>query len=68
LIGSRHKETWGAKYSNNKKIVAMTAALNALKGQIKLDHKLSAITNEGKRGNSTGKPKKIKKNTNYTFY
>ncbi len=46
----------------------MTAALNALKGQIKLDHKLSAITNEGKRGNSTGKPKKIKKNTNYTFY
>jgi hypothetical protein len=32
------------------KIVAMTATLNALKGQLKLDPKLSAIVNEGKRG------------------
>jgi hypothetical protein len=29
---------WGAKSPNNKKIVAMTPALNALKGQLKLDH------------------------------
>jgi hypothetical protein len=27
----------------------MTAALNALKGQLKLDPKLSAIANEGKK-------------------
>jgi hypothetical protein len=40
----------------------MTAALNALKGQLKLDPKLSGIANEGKKGNKKDK-KKNKKNT-----
>ncbi len=45
----------------------MTAALNALKGQLKLDPKLSAIANEGKkRGDKTDK-KKNKKNTYYQW-
>jgi hypothetical protein len=39
------KGLWGAKSPDNKKIVAMTATLNALKGQLKLDPKLSAIVN-----------------------
>jgi hypothetical protein len=42
------KGLWGAKSPDNEKIVAMTAALNVLKGQLKLDPKLSAIMNEGK--------------------
>ncbi len=33
------KGFWGAKSPDNKKIVAMTATLNALKGQLKLDPK-----------------------------
>jgi hypothetical protein len=41
------KRLWGAKSPDNKKIVAMTTALNALKSQLKLDPKLSAIANEG---------------------
>jgi hypothetical protein len=42
----------------------MTTALNALKGQLKLDPKLSAIANEGmKKGNYKDKTKKNKKNT-----
>jgi hypothetical protein len=57
------KGIWGAKFPNNKKIVAMTATNNALKGQLKLDPKLSAITNKGnKKGNKKGKKKKNKKN------
>jgi hypothetical protein len=43
------KGLWGAKFPDNKKIVAMTAALNALKGKLKLDPKLSTIVNEGKK-------------------
>jgi hypothetical protein len=45
---------WGAKSPDNKKIVAMTAALNALKGQLKLDPKLSAIANEGEKRATRG--------------
>ncbi len=41
------KGLWGAKSPDNEKIVAMTTTLNALKGQLKLDPKLSAIANEG---------------------
>jgi hypothetical protein len=48
------KGLWGAKSPGNKEIVAMTAALNALKGQLKLDPKLSAIANEGKKGRQEG--------------
>ncbi len=33
------KGLWGAKSPDNEKIVAMTATLNALKGQLKLDPK-----------------------------
>jgi hypothetical protein len=43
------KGLWGAKSPDNKRIVAMTAALNTLKGQLKLDPKLSAVANEGKK-------------------
>jgi hypothetical protein len=57
------KEIWGAKSPENEKIVAMTTALNALKGQLKLDPKLSAIANKGKKeGDNKGKNKKNKKN------
>ncbi len=41
----------------------MTAALNALKGQLKLDPKLSAIANEGKKKGNKKDKKKNKKNT-----
>ena len=41
----------------------MTAALNALKGQLKLDPKLSAIVNEGKKKGNKKDKKKNKKNT-----
>jgi hypothetical protein len=42
----------------------MTAALNALKGQLKLDPKLSAIANKGKKkGNNKDRKKKNKMNT-----
>jgi hypothetical protein len=34
---------WGAKFPNNKNIVAMLAALNALKGHLKLDGKLRDV-------------------------
>jgi hypothetical protein len=37
---------WGAKYPDGEKIVAMAAEINALKGQIKLDPKLSAIAKD----------------------
>ncbi len=58
------KGLWGVKSLDNKKIVAMTSTLNALKGQLKLDPKLSAIANkEKKKGNNKDKKKKNKKNT-----
>jgi hypothetical protein len=40
------KGFWGVKSPDDGKIVAMTASLNTLKGQLKLDPKLSAIANE----------------------
>ncbi len=56
------KELWGAKSPDDEKIVAMTAALNALKGHLKLDPKLSAIANEGrKKGDNKNKKKKNKR-------
>jgi hypothetical protein len=63
------KGKWGAKSLDVKKIVAMAAKINALKGQLKLDPKLSAIAKEGKKkGNKgdrgeKGKKWKNKKNT-----
>jgi hypothetical protein len=52
------KGLWGAKSPVDEKIVAMTAAFNALKGQLKLDPKLSTIANEGKnKGNKKDRKK-----------
>jgi hypothetical protein len=48
------KGLWGAKSLDNEKIAVMAAALNVLKGQLKLDPKLSAIANEGKKGQQEG--------------
>ncbi len=57
------KGLWGAKSPDDKKIVAMTSSLNALKGQLKLDPKLSSIMYKGnKKGDNKGKKKKNKKN------
>ncbi len=53
---------WGAKSLDAKKIVAMAAEINALKGQLKLDPKLSAIAEEEKKkGNEGDKGEKGKK-------
>jgi hypothetical protein len=56
------KGKWGAKSPNNEKIVAMAAKITALKGQLKLDPKLSNIAKEGKKkGNKGDKGEKGKK-------
>jgi hypothetical protein len=53
------KGKWGAKSPDDEKIVAMAAKITALKGQLKLDPKLSAIAKKGKRkGNKGEKGKK----------
>jgi hypothetical protein len=57
------KGLWGAKSPDDEKIVVMTAALNALKSQLKLDPKLSAIANEGKKKGNKRDKKKNKMNT-----
>ncbi len=58
------KGLWRAKFPDSKKILAMTAALDAIKGQLKLDPKLSSIVNEdNKKDTNKGKKKKNKKNT-----
>jgi hypothetical protein len=54
------KGKWGAKSPDDKKIVAMAAKINALKGQLKLNPKLSAIAEEG---SEKGKKWNNKKNT-----
>jgi hypothetical protein len=54
---------WGAKSPDDEKIVAMAAKINSLKGQLKLDPKLSAIAGEGKKGGGKSSKKKNKKNT-----
>jgi hypothetical protein len=57
------KGIWVARSPDDEKIVVMTAALYALKGQLKLEPKLSTIANKGnKKGNNKGKQKKNKKN------
>jgi hypothetical protein len=56
------KGKWGAKSPEDEKIVAMAAKINALKGQLKLDPKLSAIAEEGKKkGNKGDKDEKGKR-------
>ena len=44
----KNKGHWGAKSPYNEKIVAMAAKISALKGQLKLDPKLSAIAKDKK--------------------
>ncbi len=44
------KGKWGAKSPDNEKIVAMAAEIKSLKGQLKLDPKLSAIAGKGDKG------------------
>ncbi len=56
------KGKWGAKSPDNEKILAMAAEITALKGQLKLNPKLSAIAEEGtKKGNKGDKGEKGKK-------
>ncbi len=57
------KGLWGAESPDNEKIVVITAALNALKGQLNLDPKLSTIANEGKNKGDKKDKKMNKKNT-----
>ena len=52
---------WGAKSPDDKKIMAMAAKINALKGQLKLDPKLSAIAKDKKKEDK-GENKNKKKN------
>jgi hypothetical protein len=54
------KGKWGAKSPDDEKIVAMTAEINTLKGQLKLDPKLSAIASEGEEGDNKSSKKKKK--------
>jgi hypothetical protein len=59
------KGKWGAKSPNDEKILAMVAEITALKGQLKLDPKLNAIAEEGKKkGNKGEKGKKWKNKKN----
>ncbi len=59
------KGKWGAKSLDDKKIVAMAAEIKSLKGQLKLDPKLSVIAGKGDKGDDKkGSKKKNKKNTN----
>jgi len=57
------KGKWGAKSPNNEKIVAVAAEINSLKGQLKLDPKLSAIAGKGKKDDGKFLEMKNKKNT-----
>ena len=52
---------WGAKSPDDEKIVVMAAEINALKGQLKLDPKLSAIAKDKKKEDK-GENKSKKKN------
>jgi hypothetical protein len=59
------KGKWGAKSPDDEKIVAMAAEIKSLKGQLKLDPKLSAIAGKGDKGNDKkGSKKRNKKNRN----
>ena len=61
---------WGDKSPDNKKIVAMAAKINALKGQLKLDPKLSTIAKDKKKedkGENKGKKKNKKDYANKKY-
>jgi hypothetical protein len=56
------KGKWGAKSPNDKKIVALTAEITALKGKLKLNPKLSAIAGKGEEKDNAKKSPKKKRN------
>ncbi len=56
-----NKGTWEAKSLDNDKIIAMTAAINELKGQLKLLPQLTAVA---AKGNMDKKKKKVQKTKN----
>ena len=58
------KKKWVARSPANKKIVAMATKITALKGQLKLNPKLSKIANEEKKEK---KGDKCQKNTRRTL-
>jgi hypothetical protein len=57
------KGTWGAKSPGYEKIVAMSAALNALKGHLNLNDKLGDVIKGKGKGQGGNKKMKNKKNT-----
>ncbi len=60
----RNKGTWGAKSLDNYKIVAMTAAINELKGQLKLSPQFAAVAAKGEKDKKKKKGKKTKNKKN----
>ncbi len=62
-----NKKKWGARSPDDDKIVAMAAEIQKLKGQLKLDHKLSQIAGGGKEGKDGGK-KRVTKNKKDTSH
>jgi len=55
------KGKWGTKSPDDEKNVAMAAEIKSLKGQLKLDPKLSAIAGKGDKGNNKKNSKKKNK-------
>ena len=56
-----NKKKWGARSPDDDKIVAMAAEIHKLKGQLKLDPKLSQIAGGGKDDKDGGKKEGGKK-------
>jgi hypothetical protein len=55
------KGKWGAKSPDDEMIVAMAAKIHSLKGQLKLDPKLSTIAGEGKRVTANPRRKRTRR-------
>ncbi len=60
----RNKGTWGAKSLDDDKIVAMTAAINELKGQLILLPQLAAVVAKGDKDKKKKKGQKTKNKKN----
>ena len=58
---------WGAKSPDDEKIVAMAAEINNLRGQLKLNPKLSATENDNERKDDDGENKNDKKMKNKKY-
>jgi len=59
----RTKGTWGAKSPDDDKIIAMTAAIDSLKGQLKLSPQLVAAGGKNDGKSKKGQKTRNKKNT-----